>query len=1086
MIINEEYFKYRLPCQKEEFNPGTKNKINQFLKFLEEKIDFHILYKYKTIFVIKILNHSTKNAIRNSIIEFLERNDILYSLDSLFLSQNLNIKFLKILKIKDINSSNFKRENVKLINETINKEKNIFKKMFLTEKKKNSVNYLDYFSLKTIDNDFKDLKKCNFFRIKEENFLNKKWNSSKNTEVKNNILYALKTDNKFVFREILTNGENKPDNKQMNSSSKKNKFCKIIESNKDFLKEKNLINHTKKENPKNLDDLEFDYDVDNLVDKVLNSFESGNDLDENLCKRKKFKKNINNFHSSFLSKINSEEKENLNILSNLNGISTLIHPNENKTNFLLENFNQLKNNELIQNMKSYHKDCHSSTIYNHNIIENIEKLKNNFEKNKEILIESTNINRNFSDSKEISLNFTDNNHKNSSNSSINNNNKNNKPYSKSILNFMANLNKNYNPYIIQKNSIHPEMNNIKFLQNGIYYKYLNQKSKFPSNVSPYIYTKTYNAQSNYLSNSINKEYNENILIRNPYINSNFIPEEKLNYKYNETLNFDNISNNEDFLNSYKNIHSKQEFKIPMQKINSRAILNDFNNDKDFHCNFSYNNNLNNNKLKNYLSSIESSENKNKSLQIEDSIKNESLEYNLDLENENGEIKNDFSNSKKIKNSILSNKPLKSHEFNCISNREKENNNKAFKNIKKNIIDSANESYQTEISLNPDLKNPKYLNLFQKKQKKFLENLKVKKISFIDIINKEKDLIQSISNNHIPENKEFLKNEDSNKHIEIFSLAEEKLKSSNESFDRMNSNTFFNIYKIDSAMICNSSKSVKKEFKEKTSEIIEPIEKEDKKQEILETKKLKLKDILKLDKLKSKKITKLNSICINSELNKIENNFRKDMISMPPPKQAKLKEQIKSSKLFPIFTEDDPKNLFEKSSNNLAIKQKGNEIEKKFLNPYNIVYFENYSGIIKRNTPDEERKKYIINHENIIKCLDKRTTLMIKNIPIYVTQVNLVERINKNFNGCFNFFYLPIDFIKKSNVGYAFINFRDPQTIVNFCKMYEGKTWSFDNDSRKICYISYARIQGYKNICDHFKKSSIMMQIDEQIKPIMLE
>ncbi len=112
--------------------------------------------------------------------------------------------------------------------------------------------------------------------------------------------------------------------------------------------------------------------------------------------------------------------------------------------------------------------------------------------------------------------------------------------------------------------------------------------------------------------------------------------------------------------------------------------------------------------------------------------------------------------------------------------------------------------------------------------------------------------------------------------------------------------------------------------------------------------------------------------------------------------------------------------------------------------------------------------------------------MIKNIPTHVTQVKLVEKINKHFKGTFNFFYLPIDFVKKSNAGYAFINFRKPETIISFCRTYEGNLWGFDNDIKKICYISFARIQGYRSICDHFKHSSIMKQVDEQIKPIMLD
>ena len=76
----------------------------------------------------------------------------------------------------------------------------------------------------------------------------------------------------------------------------------------------------------------------------------------------------------------------------------------------------------------------------------------------------------------------------------------------------------------------------------------------------------------------------------------------------------------------------------------------------------------------------------------------------------------------------------------------------------------------------------------------------------------------------------------------------------------------------------------------------------------------------------------------------------------------------------------------------------------------------YTGIKQRNTPIEERAKYVINLEKIINEKDQRTTLMIKNIPRNIMQSFLMDIINKKFEGLFNFFYLPIDFIKKENAG----------------------------------------------------------------------
>ena len=104
----------------------------------------------------------------------------------------------------------------------------------------------------------------------------------------------------------------------------------------------------------------------------------------------------------------------------------------------------------------------------------------------------------------------------------------------------------------------------------------------------------------------------------------------------------------------------------------------------------------------------------------------------------------------------------------------------------------------------------------------------------------------------------------------------------------------------------------------------------------------------------------------------------------------------------------------------------------------------------------------INLENIILGKDKRTTLMIRNIPNKYTLHNLVDEISLSFLGKYDYINLPIDYERKLNLGYAFINFVDPLHIVLFFDNYNHKKWLKYRSDKKI-ELNYAEKQGKKDI-----------------------
>jgi hypothetical protein len=112
--------------------------------------------------------------------------------------------------------------------------------------------------------------------------------------------------------------------------------------------------------------------------------------------------------------------------------------------------------------------------------------------------------------------------------------------------------------------------------------------------------------------------------------------------------------------------------------------------------------------------------------------------------------------------------------------------------------------------------------------------------------------------------------------------------------------------------------------------------------------------------------------------------------------------------------------------------------------------------------------------------DERTTFMIRNIPNKYTQQMLIDMINETHQGAYDFMYLRMDFKNKCNVGYAFINFIDPLSVISFALRVSGKKWAMFN-SDKVCEVRYATIQGKEALVQKFKDSCVMLE-EESYRP----
>jgi hypothetical protein len=124
------------------------------------------------------------------------------------------------------------------------------------------------------------------------------------------------------------------------------------------------------------------------------------------------------------------------------------------------------------------------------------------------------------------------------------------------------------------------------------------------------------------------------------------------------------------------------------------------------------------------------------------------------------------------------------------------------------------------------------------------------------------------------------------------------------------------------------------------------------------------------------------------------------------------------------------------------------------------------NVSENNSINEKNSQLIVDIKKIIFLEDKRTSIMIKNIPNKFTGELLLNIINQNFKNAYNIFILPADNNKNKNYGYAFINFVSSYFIPYFYSLFDGKMWSKTN-SKKICEITYSKIQGRKNLMTHY-------------------
>lgn len=107
----------------------------------------------------------------------------------------------------------------------------------------------------------------------------------------------------------------------------------------------------------------------------------------------------------------------------------------------------------------------------------------------------------------------------------------------------------------------------------------------------------------------------------------------------------------------------------------------------------------------------------------------------------------------------------------------------------------------------------------------------------------------------------------------------------------------------------------------------------------------------------------------------------------------------------------------------------------------------------------------------------------RNIPNKYTKSTLLSLIQTEFSGKFDFFYLPIDFRSKSNMGYCFVNFEKPEHAQKFMIHFtDFNRWQF-NSNKKAQVIWSQPFQGLAGHIDRYRNSPVMHDsVEEEYKP----
>lgn len=118
----------------------------------------------------------------------------------------------------------------------------------------------------------------------------------------------------------------------------------------------------------------------------------------------------------------------------------------------------------------------------------------------------------------------------------------------------------------------------------------------------------------------------------------------------------------------------------------------------------------------------------------------------------------------------------------------------------------------------------------------------------------------------------------------------------------------------------------------------------------------------------------------------------------------------------------------------------------------------------------------------------KTTVMLRNLPNNYTRDMLLELLDeRGMEGRYDFVYLPCDFYRDANLGYAFVNLVDRQAVDLVWKIFDGfSEWRLPTS--KVCQVRWSGPhQGFKAHVERYRNSPVMHRaVPDIYKPVIFK